>query len=168
MAFTEFLCAYGDVDPESVEKICYRKKSEAVPSGNYAFYAEDKQGTKKLSLHFRDSALGKAWRRRLFAFKACDYCPDVFASQADATLMDAWLPEHAEDPLGTSFVITRNEKILSALLSLGKNGKASLWNIEAAEVLQSQKGIIKYKQVMLPYRVYRSGQRNCLPKAANC
>ena len=45
----------------------------------------------------------------LFYFDRCKICDDPFAAMSDVSCGDAWLPEYANDMIGTSLVVARNQ-----------------------------------------------------------
>ena len=160
MAFTEFLASMTLVPLNEAESMSYRVKSPNVAACNFSFGIARSETESQYRLPFRASGFGQAWRRRLFTMNACEFCPDVFAEQADATFMDAWLPPYAEEPGGTSLVVARKESVPFALQGLVDDYRIKIWPMSAEDVIRSQEGVVKYKRTLLPTRVHHALVRN--------
>jgi hypothetical protein len=111
------------------------------------------------ALEFNNSGYGNAWKRRLFVPGICDFCEDVFAIEADATFMDAWLEPYVSDTGGTSFVISREKSINDFIARLSGLGLARIDKVCTEDVIKSQRGVIRYKKELLPSRIYYSIER---------
>lgn len=108
------------------------------------------------------------FKNRYFTPLACDLCDDVFAECADATFMDAWLPEYARDREGHSIVLIRNPAIRSILQEHVRIGCA-LAPIDVGRVVQSQKGALRCKRAELPVRmeIFRRLINACIPRRSH-
>ena len=153
--FTRLLLAARGLAPRDVERVDYRfmPEPEESTASDYAFRAKRRSGTWSEPLPIR-GLFGWAWLRRLFVPTACDACDDLFAECADATFMDAWLPEAISDPRGTSIAVVRNEVITTIMRRAVREGEGALKGISAADVCRSQQGAIDFKRRLAP----RSGQ----------
>ena len=118
--FTEFLAASARVKSDDIDSVYFRDKKGGASAFDYKFSIITKADPIIRSLAYLKSSYQPGWSRHLFVPLACDFCPDVFAEQADATFMDAWLPEYVGDPHGTSLVIARNPLISSLLTELAQ------------------------------------------------
>lgn len=106
---------------------------------------------------------GRTWLCGLFTPRACTFCDDVFAELADVSLMDAWLPEYACDPAGTSIVVTRSSQA-DAIVRRGiAEGRLRLTKVPTEKVLQSQAGAITLKRLALAQRLWLADERG-LPR----
>jgi len=149
--FTEYAAALAGVRGEVVG-VRYRGKSPDQPASNFYFSFATRDGEEH-KIFWREG-IGEAWGNRWFTPKACNYCDDVFAECADATCMDAWLPEYVEDSRGTSLVLVRSPLVREAL----KEGIA-LAPIPVERLIQSQAGVVAVKREHLAYRLHLNGER---------
>jgi len=141
--FVDYLCLkYAGRNKPS--KAFFRCKRPGKPANNYA-YRFTWSDNFSIMAGWAE-AVSRPWKERWFTLEACDYCDDVFAECADATFMDAWLPEYSSDPAGRNLVIIRNLS-LSKMLR-GQLDGAHLNRIEAKRVIESQKGVIHQKRVL--------------------
>ncbi len=81
--------------------------------------------------------------------KSCQFCDDMFAELADATFMDAWLPEYNSDRRGTNLVVSRNATLSSALTTLLASPEYEGGRIAAEKVEQSQIGELRKRRDIL-------------------
>ena len=81
---------------------------------------------------------GFLWVNEVGGLRSCLFCDDVFAELADATFMDAWLPEYQADRRGNNLVISRNAEISSLLATLFDTGKCEGGRIAPDRIERSQ------------------------------
>lgn len=141
--FVDYLCMkYAGRKMPS--KAFFRLKRPGKPASNYAYkftWPDDFT----ILLGWAET-VSRPWKERWFTIEACDYCDDVFAECADATFMDAWLPEYSSEPDGRNLVIIRNPVLLKMF-----NGGADIIHfnpIEAKKVIASQRGVIHQKRLL--------------------
>jgi coenzyme F420-reducing hydrogenase beta subunit len=157
--FTGFLLAAAGLTEAKVKTVDFRYSARSRKATNFAFRAQHAAGNWSNLLYF-DGLYGALWTGRFFVPRACDFCDDLFAPLADATFMDAWLPEYTGDVHGTSIVVARHSEV-SRLMQGAKESGAFLRPITIARVRQSQSGALAYKTTYLPLRVARA-ERNGL------
>lgn len=158
--FTDMLITAVGVSSNSIDSVVYRGKQNSKTASNYTFFAYNHGRMIGKPISFNDSPYGAAWVRRLFVPYVCDFCTDVFAEEADATFMDAWLPEYSKDPRGTSLIISRNAQVNEILRDLFSSGLANLWEVVPDDIIRSQAGVIRFKRELLPSRVYSALSRS--------
>ena len=149
--YTEMLIAASGISMAKVNTIRYRVKGGEGSASNYGFIAEDIYGNtgSLIPYHGLPLFLGK---NAFFRLNACNFCKDVFAENADACFMDAWLPEYWNDSQGTSIVLIRNDTI-KALLNNGRvNKDLKLEEIEIGRVVRSQQGHVRRKRHLIALR----------------
>lgn len=162
--FTDYLLAHAAASCGGITSVDYRDKSGAKRCFQHRFTVKGSDGVIGRPLVYDRSAFSKAWDTHIFALRGCDFCPDVFGTEADASFMDAWLPEYVQDPLGTSLVVARNAPMNQIIRQLIDNGTVQLEEISVADVARSQPGAIKYKRTLLPDRLhYQQRQGNLVP-----
>lgn len=167
--FTDFLVAASGLPATKVRTADFRYSARSHKVTNFAFRAQNAGGDWSRPLYF-DGLYGALWNGRFFVPSACEFCDDLFAPLADATFMDAWLPEYAGDVQGTSIVVARHPDI-SRLMQDAEERGAFLQSIAAKRLRMSQSGALAYKTTYLPLRVARaerSGLRipRSFPRAA--
>ena len=143
--FAEYLCALGGGDPHNMREAIFRVKDPKEPISNYGMYFVSGQGenTKRGCLRWKDG-FGFAFMNGYFQMQGCFFCDDVFAECADATYMDAWLPEYSNSPEGHSIVLVRNSRI-HELLSETDMEKIELSASSIEQVVESQVGAMSLK-----------------------
>ncbi len=127
---------------EDIKFVRFRIKDSTRPAWDYGVKIDFTDNTSYKSFGSED--FGFLFWRRLFSQRACNYCSDVFANEADITFMDAWLPEYKEKSSGTSLVICRNpetETLLNPLIQCGRLEMTDLANAEKA-----QEKLVEYKK----------------------
>jgi len=152
--FTDMLITATGVSSNSVDMVVYRGKQSSKTASDYVFSAYKHGRIIGKPISFNTSLYGAAWMRRIFVPRACDFCTDVFAEEADATFMDAWLPEYINDPRGTSLIISREKRVKKILKELSEQKLANLWEVTPDDIIRSQTGVIHFKRELLPFRVY--------------
>ena len=95
----------------------------------------------------------EAWCNRYFTLNACNFCDDIFAELADASFMDAWLPQFSKDYRGTSIMIARNKRLKDLIESGGRNLNLEVNEIDVKSVVSSQRGSLKIKREYIAKRL---------------
>ncbi len=95
---------------------------------------------------------GYLWINEVGGLRSCLFCDDVFAETADATFMDAWLPEYQTDRRGTNLVISRNQDISGILATLLKTGECEGGRIDSKRIEQSQIGVLDRRRGLMAAR----------------
>jgi coenzyme F420-reducing hydrogenase beta subunit len=149
--FAEALIRKMGLPPDKVNRIAFRVKEEGKPASNYSIVISTDESTKSIDLM---AFPGYLWMLGMFKLRACNFCDDIFAELADITFMDAWLPEYANDPAGTSLVITRSE-MADRIVQQGINKEAlRLSPIPVNKVIESQLPLIRMKRQSLAERLW--------------
>lgn len=155
-AMVEYISSSLGCDIAGIESISFREKEENVYNNNYSISLKISDNYIKRS-HFQNEAFGFAYFNKLFHYKACNICDDIFAEHADVVFMDAWLDEHRKDKLGTSICITRSglaESVAHTVFS--KNSNVKQVNISVAIEAQNNVGLVlrKKKQCYFKRKLY--------------
>lgn len=149
--YTEMLLAASGLLPWQVRDVKYRLKPLSIGANNFRF-----QGVTPEKSGIAIDYLGlpaHLGRYAYFRCNSCNYCKDVFAEQADACYMDAWLPEYQKELSGTNLVITRNPTLSRLLEIAAKEGRIELKSINIADIATSQKGHILRKRHLIALRL---------------
>ena len=117
----------------------YRSKTAARTALDFRVEIEGEETTRSLKLL---GLFGYLWTNEVGRLKSCLYCDDIFAELADATFMDAWLPDYKRDRRGTSLVISRNERLSTVLAELFEKGVCDGGPIAPGRVAESQQGVV--------------------------
>lgn len=133
------------------DHVNYRGKSPDMPANNYLFACHDRTHAGRNLFWNAEPCL--AWTNRWFTPQACGYCDDVFSELADATFMDAWLPEYVPDGGGTSLVVVRNPRLAEILEKGVFRQTITASPIALGKVIQSQAGVLDYKRRQLMDRI---------------
>jgi len=153
--FTNFLLAVVGLDERSARDIDFRYSGGSLKASNFAFRARDTNGRWSRPL-FMSGLYGRLWGGRFFLARACEFCEDLFSPLADATFMDAWLPEYAADPGGASIVVVRQPELAKTLEEGQDEGNCRLRPMAIEDVLRSQSSALSYRTVVVPLRVARA------------
>jgi coenzyme F420-reducing hydrogenase beta subunit len=173
--FAEYLCSLAGGDPARLKEVVFRKKDALRCAADYGaklVWQDRNQCNNREAVVFWSEGMGEAWVRRYFTLNSCDYCDDLFAELADATFMDAWLPEYIADPGGTNFVIVRNPKLIEIFHKGMQAKRIKLDNIDIQSVIRSQRSALDVKKKKIAYRLALAaklgqnvhGNRAVLPK----
>lgn len=118
-------------------------------------------GVLKISLRNEDEkaipSLGSLWNSIfgsfLFTPSCCLSCGDVTSELADLSFGDAWLPEiMRKGSTGESVVISRSERGEALLHAASTKGALELEDMNAADVVRSQRLFLHFKKVNISYR----------------
>jgi len=144
---TEFLLQKFGVKKEDVKKLDYR--GEGWPGG---MLIEMKNGSKKFIplLTYWISAF-----ESYFIPTRCTLCSDETCELADISFGDIFSPELlAEDKIGTSVIISRNEIGDRILQNAKSKEKVALKEVSSDKVIQSQEGVLYSKKRKINARIF--------------
>jgi coenzyme F420 hydrogenase subunit beta len=127
----------------------YRSKRGSRTSRD--FRAELRSGDRIRSAKL-NGLFGYLWVNEVGSLRSCLFCDDVFAELADATFMDAWLPEYRADRRGTNLVIARNAELSELLTALFESRRCEGGRIAPERVEQSQAGLLSRRRRLLAAR----------------
>ncbi len=151
--FSEYIFAMAGGKPDKLCGIKYRVKKPKRPVSDYgiAFLSSGEHGEEQTEFTWSQGP-GFVFCNRYFTPLACDFCDDVFAECADATFMDAWLPEYSGDCEGHSIMLIRNTAIRSIIRDSGFT-ECDLESIDISRVIESQHGALRDKRRRLSERM---------------
>ncbi len=141
---SEFLLQRLKIERNEVKKMNYR--GEGWPG---SMLIELKSGDKmfiQISEYY-DTRFGS------FIPTRCTLCSDHACELADISFGDAWLPELANDILGKSIIISRNELTEEILQSMVSRKIIELNEIDSGKLAQSQ-GMLRFKKNRLKTRIF--------------
>ena len=154
----EYISNFYGHSLDEVKRITFREKEKNVTNSNYSIKLQF-TNNEVIRSHFRQEEFGFAYLNKLFHYKACNLCNDIFAEYADIVFMDAWLQEHRDDELGTSICIVRNENIAEFTNNyFTQIENVKVVTIDSAIQAQSNVGLVlrKKKQNIFKYKFYAS------------
>jgi coenzyme F420 hydrogenase subunit beta len=133
------------INENEIEEFSYR--GEGWP-GSLVVLLKDKE--KKISELYYDYYDSKfcsftPWR--------CTLCSDHTCELADISFGDAWLPELANDKIGTSIIISRSKVAEEILQSMASRRIIELNEIDSGKVALSQ-GMFRFKKDQLKARIF--------------
>lgn len=135
--YTEYLARLSGCATDDVGSVTYRGKNPGSPANNYLFRAMSKSGQPGQPIPFY-GAISSAWVNRQFQLNACNFCDDLFAEIADASFMDAWLPEYMGDHRGHSIVTLRNPEVMAVFERGRQENRCCFEEISIEKVAASQ------------------------------
>lgn len=141
--FVDYLCSKyaGRTNPSSA---FFRCKRPGEPAKNYTYKFTWPDNFSVMPGWVE--AVSHPWKERWFTLESCDYCDDIFAECADATFMDAWLPEYSSESGGRNLIITRNP-ILNKLFQ-NTPDNIHITSIATKKIINSQEGVIHQKRML--------------------
>lgn len=141
-------------NPDKIDSITFRVKSENVAAKSYFFGIQEKGGTEQKVF---DSAPLTGGKFNLGAMmpEACNYCDDVVGETADLTIGDAWLPRYSFDWRGKNMVISRNPAMTALFNTAQAEGRVSMDTMTAREAAEAQAGGFRQRREGLAYRLAR-------------
>lgn len=149
--FAEQIICEGKVKIENVTSLVFRNKRVDKPAQDH-----------EARIHYSENGINKiklvpfSIMSRHTSLKACAYCNDVFALDADAVFMDAWLSPYRMQWRGTSIVCIRNQYLADLIEAMNKK-KIYAKPIELADVIKSQKATIRQKTICNQFRTNKKG-----------
>jgi len=124
----------------------YRSKRWSRTSRDYRVELKHKKSLRSVRML---GLFGFLYTNEVGGLKSCQFCDDMFAELADATFMDAWLPEYQSDRAGTNLVISRRQELTSALNEMIANEECQGDYIAPEKVEQSQIGNLRKRREVL-------------------
>jgi len=150
--YTDHLAWMSGLRPAEVVEVDYR----AEPAGradDFVFVARDRSGGEGRPLPFVSSPVARVWSGRFYSLSSCMYCEDMFGEYADASVMDAWLPEFRADVRGTSIICVRQPALDEAMQRLREAGRVQIEPISRERAIESQRFNLRFKSVELAPRL---------------
>jgi coenzyme F420-reducing hydrogenase beta subunit len=86
---------------------------------------------------FQDG-IGRVYQSHHFLLEACNFCDDMFAECADASFLDAWLPEYEHDWRGDTIALIRDPFFLRIIAGGIETSAISAHQISPEQVKRSQ------------------------------
>ncbi len=150
--FVEAVCSLGGGKPHDMKIVHFRTKDKLRPAFDFGiqFQCVDQSGNTTDRNIFFTQGVNSLYIDRHFTLNGCDYCDDIFSECADASFMDAWLPEYSQDWRGSSIVICRTPEIAD-LFRQGQHISCKVISIKM--VIRSQVGNCNLKRNIAPYRL---------------
>lgn len=146
--FSEFLAAKNGF--ANLQDIVFRVKDKKYPNTNWGIKVVGDAGKEKI-MHFSD--IDRFWSDRYFTPMSCNVCTDVFAETADATFMDAWLPEFSTFSEGWSLAVIRDKSLLALFKEFSVIYPQAFQQISIDKVLASQEGVLVSKREDVYWRL---------------
>lgn len=153
-AYARYYGWSSGIEPDRLEYIDFRFKSDQAESAKNYFVKSKERGTGREEVIRNSSVFGTDWGLGFFKLKACDFCDDVLGETADATVGDAWLPQYHADPAGTNIVITRSPIMTKLVADAAGEGRLFVEKLNAGEVLKSQEAGLRHRRAGLAYRLF--------------
>lgn len=154
--FAEMLSWECGIKPNELRGIDFRTKLPDLSANQYGVTIVgevDGHIVEKVSPPV-NKMYGTNWGHGFFKYKACDFCDDVVAETADVTVGDAWLPQYKNDSQGTNVIVVRNKLIANIINEGISSGQLSMDEIDAEEVVRSQKSGFDHRRDSLAFRLY--------------
>ncbi|MDV2481195.1 4Fe-4S dicluster domain-containing protein [Methanoculleus sp. Wushi-C6] len=160
--YTSYLSALAGLEGKPT-KVHYRSKDLKQPAANYYFSCNNESNAEhRVS---RKNGFSEVWGNRWFTPNACNYCDDIFAECADATFMDAWLPEYSSDPYGTSLILVRSPELMNLIQQGCDSHRLDADVVDVSRIIRSQRGVISTKRRDLAHRLHEAElRRDFCPK----
>lgn len=152
--FSEYVCALGGGDPNSLNRLAFRVKNPGRSASDFGMeYSCGRREDYRTGIVHWSEGIAPVWTNRYFTPNACDFCDDAFAEAADISFMDAWLPEFACDWQGRSIVLVRKRDMCSLLRDFSDRGDLALEQIGIDRVIESQSGVLFSKRAEIAVRI---------------
>ena len=159
--YTGFLAEISGVPAAELTGAEFRRKPGPRSAADFIFAATGADGREGQEIPFlTGGGIPVAiWGARLFTPPACFRCADLFAVDADLSLMDAWLPEYTPDRAGTSLAVVRTEVMDELLEAESAAGRVHLEPIEPEQVVRSQSSPLANRRMAIALRRAEDGAR---------
>lgn len=159
--FSEYLIRSTGSDETQITTVDFRKKIAGQKANHYGFEAfgdRTKTGTGSSWIPMRQ-VFANSWTYNLFMLKACEFCDDIMAETADASVGDAWLPEYVEDDKGISVLVVRSAEIATLIENGHANGELELGSLSTDKLIATQRPTLQQRRAGLQYRLHLAEQR---------
>ena len=154
---TEALCSMMGGNANEITQAMFRVKDLSRPASDFGFrcctQTVDQSPRKTM---FWKEGMDKLFVNRHFTLNGCFFCDDVFSECADASFMDAWLPEYFKDGRGHSLVICRKNELLKIMMT---GDGIEVQDIPISKVIHSQRGVVKNKKEMPGFYIHMTLKR---------
>ncbi len=159
--YTGFLAEISGVPAAELTGAEFRRKPGPRSAADFIFAATGADGREGREVPFvTGGGIPVAvWGARLFTPPACFRCADLFAVDADLSLMDAWLREYTPDRAGTSLAVVRTEAMRELLEAESAAGRLLLEPIEPDRVVRSQSSPLVNRRMATALRRAENGAR---------
>jgi coenzyme F420 hydrogenase subunit beta len=151
--FTEYLIRAANRNPTQCSAVRFRGKSPGITFSVLFQVFQDSTRDYETLWNFKRTPYGQIFCTDLFEMDACHACDDLYAEVADATFMDAWLPDYQQEWRGTSIVVLRTAE-MKALIEYGiKRGELIMQPISEERIIHSQAPAINLKRDIMAHRL---------------
>lgn len=142
--FVDYLADSFNIDPSQPYTALLRDKHNIPDANNFnTCFKYDNHVPDRRNRY--STLFTPLWRSYCFSLEACHYCPDFWGAEADVSVKDAW-GHWAEDPLGKSIVVVRNQKLLEAIQTIDH---LALEDLPLNIARDCQRETVIYKQVSI-------------------
>lgn len=155
-SFAEMFSWQTGINPKDMTAIDFRTKLQGYGANRYGVTVSGKiDGIEVAKVSKPVNQLyGTNWGLGFFKYKACDFCDDVVAENADLTVGDAWLPKYVNETKGTNIIIVRNPVLDSILKEANLGGRLSLESLDRSDIVKSQNSGFNHRREGLSYRLF--------------
>jgi coenzyme F420 hydrogenase subunit beta len=126
------------IDPKGLKNVTYRGGGKIgdfvlyTPDGPKAFSRRPQYFTHRHMIPFRVAF------SRTYSAKRCMVCIEHLNLLADIVVGDAWLKAFANDPIGTSIIMTRSQQAEITLQDMVARGLIEIAKASEADIIESQ------------------------------
>lgn len=160
--YTEFMVRSSGIRQDNVGEINYRVWHPLRKASDFGFYATNTAGLRGREIRYHGFSF-YLLDSGFFRVNACNFCSDVFGDAADASFMDAWLPECNSDPRGTSLTIVRSPRFDDLFGEGRRRGELELSPVSVERAIESQVGGLRRKRNVLSPRLHWANARGIFP-----
>lgn len=154
--FIDFLAESESINTEEKFKVNLRNKDDLKDANHFKnhFFKNDSYNGKQTILKKDrfNTIFTDTWRNYYFSMNVCNSCSDFWGYTADVSIKDAW-GKWADDPLGKSIVVIRNDEVQN-IFDEDKNIIKEVLDYDT--IATSQEPTTRYKQVQINDRLYKS------------
>ncbi len=138
------------IHPNRVKTVKFRDTS-LFPNRLLGLSIRTKEGYRYHSNYAED---GRIHRSLSCVPTACLFCDDIFAETADIAFMDAWLPAHQRDHLGTTLALVRHPVCRDIMETIRTEDSARIRKTHISQIIESQHPRLNNKRVHLNHRLF--------------
>jgi len=155
-SFADMFSWQTGINPKQMTAIDFRTKLEGQGANRYGVTVSGKIDDEEVIRVSKpvNQLYGTNWGLGFFKYKACDFCDDVVAENADLTVGDAWLPKYVNETKGTNIIIVRNPILDRILQEASIEGRLNLDNLDKSDIVKSQSSGFNHRREGLSYRLY--------------
>ena len=142
----EYIAEKKSINMQDVSRVSFREKDEGIRCNNCQIKLYNHNEVLLGVSRYHGEEFGFVYFNKIFHYKACLCCDDIFAESADVVFGDGWFDEYKTNEYGTSICIVRNKEIDLCIKCISEKADIHETNIDRMVLAQSNVYLIQQKK----------------------